>query len=168
MRTLCILTLVLATSGIAHGDAAIDAAKKQADAMNQAVARGDCAKAVDLTYQGLIDFVGGKEKLIALTESMLKTMKSQGIELISSKLSEPGEIVKEDGKSYIVFPTLSEVKAPQGKMRVKSCLLGISIDDGKSWKFVDGAGLASKEAKDKILPNLPARVKLPAPEVTKD
>jgi hypothetical protein len=171
MRTLSILTIVLATSAAARADAAADAAKKQADEVSQAFVKSDYAKIVDLTYSGLIDFVGGRDKLIGITKGAMEMFKQQGIEVISYKMAEPGEIVKGEGKSYVVVPATMEMKAPVGKIKVKSYLLGISTDDGKSWKFLDGSGLANKELKDKIIPNLPAKLKLPEPqqpEVTKE
>jgi hypothetical protein len=51
------------------------------------------------------------------------------------------------------------MKHPKGKFIVKSYLLGISSDNGKTWKFVDGAGLDDKITGG--LPKLPAKLKLP-------
>lgn len=171
MKTIAALLLVVTSVPVLRADEAADNAKKQADQVSQATVKGDYAKVADFTFSGLIEFFGGRERMISATEAIMKTLKSQGFEMTSNKVSDPGEIVKEDGKSYIIVPTLAEMKAPQGKMRIKGYLLGISSDDGKNWKFLDGAGLGNKELKDKILPNLPAKVKLPAPvapEITKD
>lgn len=171
MRILCILTIILASGAIARGDAAADAAKKQADETSQAFAKGDYAKIAAMTYPALIDFMGGRDKMIAATKSAMEMFKKQGIEVVSYKTSEPGEIVKGEGKSYVVIPATLEMKAPVGKIKVKSYLLGITTDEGKTWKFLDGAGLANKELKDKIIPNLPAKLKLPEPqqpEIIKD
>jgi len=163
MRALCILTVVLATSAIARGDAATDAAKKQADETSQAFAKGDYARIVDMTYPTLIDFMGGRDKMIATTREAMQKAKDQGIEVVSYKISEPGEIVKDGGKSFLIIPAVMELKAPDARIIVKSYLLGISSDDGKSWKFLDGAGLNSKELMDKVLPKLPGKLKLPGP-----
>jgi hypothetical protein len=173
MRILSILTIVLAISSAACAadDDASKMAKKQADEVSQAFVKADYTKIVDLTYSGLIDFVGGRDKLIGITKGAMEMFKQQGIEVTSYKMADPGEIVKGEGKSYVVVPATMELKAPVGKIKVKSYLLGISTDDGKSWKFLDGSGLANKELKDKIVPNLPAKLKLPEqqqPEVTKE
>ena len=170
MKSLYIMAVALVVSP-AHGDEASKIAKKQADEMNQAVLKGDYGKLADMTYPALVDFMGGREKMIAATETIMKTLKAQGIEILSNKLAEPGEITKDDGKSYIVISSSMEMKAPMGKIRMKSYLLGVSADDGKTWKFLDGAGLANKELREKVLPNFPAKVKLPEPqqpEIIKD
>ena len=108
--------------------------------------------------------MGGRDKMIAVTKAALNTAKEQKIEVVSYRTSEPGEIVKDGGKSYVVIPATMELKAPDATIRVKSYLLGISSDDGKTWKFLDGAGL-NKELQNKVLPDLSAKVKLPGPVV---
>jgi hypothetical protein len=45
---------------------------------------------------------------------------------------------------------------------VKSYLIGVSADDGAHWTFIDGSGKA--EERKKIVPDLPAALKLPRPQ----
>ena len=60
---------------------------------------------------------------------------------------------------------------PAGRILAKTYLLGISPDGGKSWTFLDGTGLQSKEVREKVLPTMPAKLKLPElspPQIIKE
>jgi hypothetical protein len=60
---------------------------------------------------------------------------------------------------------------PGGRSISRSFLLGVSPDGGKTWTFADGTGLQAQSDREKLLPKLPAALKLPAeqePEVIKD
>jgi hypothetical protein len=83
----------------------------------------------------------------------------------------PGEFLTEGDYTFVVVPTKLDMTIPCGKAVAKSYLLGISPDGGKTWKFVDGSGMENKEFREKGLPKLPAKLKLPVkemPEITKD
>jgi hypothetical protein len=98
-------------------------------------------------------------------------LKAQGIAFKSYNVGDPGEFMSEGNNTFVIVPTVLELTFTGGKAIGKSYLLGISSDEGKTWKFGDGAGLAKKESRDRILPKLPAKLKLPAieqPEITKD
>jgi hypothetical protein len=145
--------------------------KQKAQEVGQAVVKEDHAKLVDLTYPKLVELMGGREKMIAILESGSKAMKEKGFALRSVTVAEPGEFLTEGENTFVVVPTTLEIKAPGGKILGKSYLLGISSDQGKTWKFIDGNGLANKEKRAKVLPTLPAKLKLPEqqqPEFVKD
>jgi hypothetical protein len=134
--------------------------------------KGDHAKVVDLTYPKIVEIIGGRDKMRATLETAMKQMKDRGFSIRSLQVEEPAEILTEGNNTFAVVPTTIEMTAPGGKLVGKSYLLGISADGGKTWKFIDGAGLATKQMRDLVLPSkLPARLKLPAkqdPQFIKD
>ena len=146
--------------------------KKLAQALGAATLEGDYAKVVDQTYDSMINVVGGREKAIQTIERMMKEAKAHGLSLKSYTVGEPGEFFTEGGNTFVVVPTTTEMALPSGRVVTKSYLLGISPDGGKTWKFADGSGLAKRKDKlDKLLPKLPAKLKLPEsqkPEIIKD
>jgi len=147
------------------------AVKKLAQSLGDATVKGDCAKVIDHTYDTLIKQMGGREKAIELVEEMMKTFKAKGITIKAFTVGEPGEFLTEGAYTFIVIPTTTQMTVPGGKMIGKSYLLGISSDEGKTWKFADGAGMKNKEQREKLLPKLPATLRLPEvekPEFIKD
>jgi hypothetical protein len=140
------------------------AVKKLAQELGDATLKGDCAKVIDHTYDTLIKEMGGREKAIELVELKKKEWKARGITIKAFTVAEPGELLTEGAYTFVVIPTSTEVTVPGARAILKSYLLGISSDEGKTWKFADGAGIAEKERRNKLLPKLPANLKLPEPE----
>lgn len=135
---------------------------KLATEMSDAIRKNDYTKVLDSTYPGVVKQMGGRDKALAQIETGMKQLKEQGIVFKDSKLGEPSEFYPEGSNLFVVIPTKNEMAFPKGKLISKSYLLGISSDSGKSWTFVDGAGMANKAAMLKILPKLPAKLVLPA------
>src|SRR5262245_58883842 len=107
--------------------------------------------------------MGGKEKVTERMKAESKRMSDQGVVIKSCKVGEPGEFVSGGGQTFVVVPTNIEMSAPGVKATVKSYVLGLSPDGGKSWSFIDGNGLRNEAARKELLPNLPEKLKLPAP-----
>jgi hypothetical protein len=147
------------------------AVKKLAMELGDATMKGDSAKVIDHTYPGIIKESGGREKAIAGADSVQKLMKARGVTFKEFKVDEPGEFLTEGDNTFVVVPTAATLTSPMGTVRLKSYLLGISSDGGKTWTFADGAGVQKEEIRDRVLPKLPAKLKLPAlgkPEFVKD
>jgi hypothetical protein len=173
MRTLsCLFVLaVLAVPARAEEKVNVDKAVELAKVMEKAVLAGEHAKVVELTHPKVVEAMGGKDKMIEAIDRIMNGMKAQGIAIKSHTVGKPEEPVVDGKSAYVVLPTKLEMTAPQARIAVESYLLGFSTDHGKSWVFVDGAGLNQGPAKDLILPLLPKNLKLPAPKppvVTKD
>jgi hypothetical protein len=145
--------------------------KEKAQEVGQAVLKGDYAKVADLTYPKVVEQMGGRDKTIATIKKTMKQLKEQGFALLSYKVDDPGEFLTEAENTFVVVPTTNQMTAPGGKMVGKSYLLGISSDGGKTWRFVEGSALGNKTMRDKYLPKLPAKLKLPKhqkPNLVKD
>jgi hypothetical protein len=64
-----------------------------------------------LTYPKLVEYAGGREKLLAAMTNELKTMEAEGVEIISSTSSAPSQFVHEANAIYAVVPITSKFKA---------------------------------------------------------
>lgn len=173
MRTLS-LVLMLASSSLAlRAEEKIDVSKAvdQAKLVAKAVLEGDYAKVADSTHPKVVEIMGGREKMIETTKTIMKSLKDQGIS-INSHVVGKAETPVIDGKSaYLVIPTTMVLKTEGMKVTVESYLLGMSTDGGKTWLFVDGSGMDNPMVKDKVFPKLPDGLKLPAkkdPTITKE
>jgi hypothetical protein len=169
---LVIICLVTLTLPVPAGDPAQKAAvKKLAKELGDATLKGDHAKVIDYTYEGIVKKLGGRAKAIETTDQIMKMLRGQGITFKSFEPGTPGEFHNEGGMTFVIVPTVVEMTLPMGRMIAKSYLLGISSDGGKTWTFADGAGLANKEQRDQVLPKLPAKLKLPEkqqPQIIRD
>jgi hypothetical protein len=109
--------------------------------------------------------------MIAAAEAAMKQMKERGVTFRSHTVGEPSGFLTEGGNTFTVLPTTVEMTVPGRRAVGKSYLLGISADGGKTWTFADGSGLDTHEKRDKLLPKLPAKLKLPEkqkPEIIRD
>lgn len=158
--------------GVAQGDDAAETAliKKRALSVVESIQKGNFALLADLTYPKVVEMNGGKEKMVERVTRQMEAMKAQGLTITSVKVGEPGKRASKGKNTFVVVPSTTEVSTPAARLVAKSYLLGISPDNGKTWTFIDGSGLATKERRDLILPELPDGFQLPdpqKPEITK-
>jgi hypothetical protein len=133
--------------------------RARVEEINNALLKEDFAKVADLTHPKVIQLIGGREKMISVMESETKEMRSQGFALRSVKVDDPSDPVAAGSDLFVVVPFLLEMKALGGKLVLKSFVIGVSSDRGKSWAFVNG-DLDIKKVKQ-VLPTLPDQLKLP-------
>lgn len=133
---------------------------KLAQEMATATLEGKFARLIDLTYPPFVESTGGREKTLADVEQAMTQMREAGFKLDEFKVGQPGQQHSTATHQFIVVPTETLISSPQGKIKAKSFLLAISEDAGKSWKFVDGAGLQRK-ANRELLPKFPDGFELP-------
>jgi hypothetical protein len=103
---------------------------------------------------------GGREKMIAFFTKETKNLNSKGFEIRAVKVSKISQVVADGEKMFAVAPFTTEIKVPGGSLTDSSFMLGISLDKGKTWRFINGDKVSEEKVK-KMLPNLPAELKLP-------
>jgi len=166
-----LILLVLCGTTVWAEDDAKAAVKKKAQELGQSIIKGDYAKVADLTYPKLVETMGGRDKMIETIRTGMKEWNAQGIKIQSVLVDEPSDFLTEGKNTFVVVPTTTEISAEHGKIVAKSYLLGISPDGAKTWTFIDGSGMDDEKKRDKLLPKLPAKLKLPEkqkPEVIRD
>src|SRR6185503_9305673 len=132
----------------------------QARELEEALARKDYAKVIDLTHPKVVEVGGGREKLLAAMNSEMKSMEAEGVTLLSSTASPASQFVSDAGGIYAVVPVTTKIKAQGGIFQTEGSLIGVSTDGGQNWTFVDATGKDQTELK-KVLPNFD-KLKLPA------
>jgi hypothetical protein len=133
--------------------------KADVEEMNKAILKEDFGKIADLTHPKIVEMVGGRQKMISLMESGFKDMKANGVSFLSTKVEESSDPVMGGSDLFIVVPFILEMKAPGGKLRGKSFVIGMSSDKGQSWKYING-DVDIKKVKE-LFPNLPEKLKIP-------
>lgn len=134
--------------------------KAQAQASLDALMAKDYAKMVDQTYPKLVEFFGGRATMISYLETQMPALEAEGITFKRITLAQPEAPVVAGDTEYAIVPQtiILDVKGDEWEQR--SYLLGISKDSGKTWTFVDGAGI-NQEMREAILPDLPVNMQLP-------
>lgn len=160
------LVLVLVGGALAgppnsQGQPAVAAAQQQARITIDAIARGDWEKLIEMTYPTVVEDGGGAKGMAEGLRSIRSKMAENQQIVRAVQLGAPGELYREGEFSFVVFPFTTEITAPHDRVTVKSYLLGISSDDGKTWRFIDGMGLRSPKARKRLLPTLPKGLTLP-------
>ena len=89
-------------------------------------------------------------------------MKTEGLRIVSVSAGTPLAIVKAGDELHAILPQeqVLDVPAKHGELRAPGHLLGVSRDGGKTWKFLDAAGLTPETVRQ-YLPNYNPKLTLP-------
>src|SRR4051794_12236193 len=80
--------------------------KQKAAEVGRAVIQNDFAKVADLTYPKIVEGMGGRERMIATSQEMMKQLKAKGMSFVSHKVGQPGELLTEGEYTFTVVPTV--------------------------------------------------------------
>jgi hypothetical protein len=131
-------------------------AKRQAEEMFEIVIKkGNYNKIADYTPAQAFEFVGGREKYIEILTQTYK-FTAEYFESLTWTIGEPQNLTEIDNDLFIVIPrTLNGISPQKTKVVQKGSMVGISIDKGKTWKFVNGKSF------DKIFSSLDSKIQIP-------
>jgi hypothetical protein len=165
-RTSLKLLAVAVCAQLASADSQTQRIRILAAENSAALTSGNYARLVDLTYPKLVEMIGGRDKMIEMLRSGTEDMKAHGSAILGAEVSEPKEVVTAGDKQFAIVPITVRVQVPDGTVRSNSFLVAISEDRGKTWTFIDGAGLhktsgGERESLAQILPAFPAQLSLP-------
>lgn len=158
LPSLLALLFPLAVSAQESDSAMLKLVKDKAQAMVTATLKGDYEEVVKATYGPALETLGGSDGALETIKQQMDQMKASGMKIVKFDLGDPKKIFSTPEMAFVILPTSTEMSIPQATVNAKSYLLGLSSDQGKSWKFVDGSGLASKP---EWLPKLPEGFELP-------
>ena len=147
----------------------IGTVRRLAESMVNATMSGDYARVVDNTYEPVVKELGGRDAAIKVASDAMQQLKDEHFEIKSYFVGTPEGLHSEHGVTFTIVPTRMEMQAPDAHIVARGYLLALSEDAGKTWKFVDGSGLADDAFRDHVLPKLPADLTLPElqkPEIT--
>lgn len=162
--------LYITTAGMGQAQQAAEV-KRQAQEMLTAFKQGNYARLIDFMPEKAIKELGGRQAAAQLAEQAMKSLKDNGATITAYEVGEPRPVMEEGANAFTIVPTRMELTLSGQRIAAKSYLLAISGDKGKTWKFLDGAGLDNVAARNKLLPKLPAKLKLPGkvePEILPD
>ena len=120
-------------------DIRIENLKKQATEMYETLnGSGDFEKMADLTHPKAFEIAGSRENYIAYMRKGFQ-MTKEIFESFSWTIGTPSNLVEIDGQLFGIVPrTLSGVTVKKTKTIQEGSIIGVSTDNGKTWKFVNG------------------------------
>ncbi len=138
-------------------------AKLLAKESSHALITQDFNRVVDLTYPLVVEKIGGRTKMVEMLAAGTKNMAASGFTFRAVEVQDPTGLATAGKQLFTIVPTVTEMAAPGGRLKVTSYLIGISDDKGGAWTFIDGANLTLDKVKT-VLANFPDSLQLPAKE----
>jgi hypothetical protein len=168
-RTSLALLALAVCAQLASADPQTERIRKLAAENSAALTSGNYARLVDLTYPKVVEMIGGRDKMIETLRRGSEDMKAHGSAILGTEVGEPKEVVTAGDKQFAIVPMTVRVQVPDGTLRSKGFLIAISEDRGKTWTFIDGAGVTKEPGKEReklaqVIPDLPTQLSLPARE----
>lgn len=117
--------------------------KHTAEQLGDATVRKDYNAIADYTYPKFIEAVGGRDSLLAGIKHGFESLKSQrsNLSIESVTIGEPGDEVLIHSVLYSVVPEKLVFKINGLRYGAVSSLIAVSSDGGRTWTFLDTAGL---------------------------
>jgi hypothetical protein len=156
LAALCLLAAPPA--GLAEEPA--ETARKQAQQAGDATRKKDIDTLLALTYPPVLEMMGGKAKAKEIIVKGMADMEKDGFRIGPTTAHRGEQLVKVKDTLYCVVPLDMEISAPQGRLRSRSFMLGISRDGGARWTFVSGSQL-TPEMMRKLFPEIGEKIKMP-------
>ncbi|MDB6076271.1 MAG: hypothetical protein JWO82_18 [Akkermansiaceae bacterium] len=134
--------------------------KKQAQACADAMIAKNFEAMADTTHPRVLEAMGGREQMLTTVKAAVAKIEEQGFKITSSEIGTPEDVKKIGAMTVSIVPDRIVIKVPGGKLTSESHLLGISEDEGKTFKFID-IGPIKKEQLEQIFPEFAGQLTLP-------
>ena len=136
-------------------------AQRQAQQMLDSLRQGYHTGYIGFVHPALAQLAGGHARMKQSLDATRQEMKKRGEQFVAIKAGKAGECVKEKNEWQCVIPQTTVVKTTKGEKTIRSVLIGISADGGKTWRFIDSGG-AGKDLLYKVFPGLSKSLVFPA------
>ncbi len=155
-----LLVIALTCLGQGQAQSPLEAMQAGAKRYVEAVVRQDYKTLTNLYPPAVFERVD-RARLIELITHDMDDMKKKGLKIKSFMTETSSKLVQgADGQLYGVIPATLVLDAPEAVITLKSFLIGLSSDQGKTWVYIDGANGA--DAVRREYTELPETLVLPA------
>ncbi|HZU37230.1 MAG TPA: hypothetical protein VFA18_15010 [Gemmataceae bacterium] len=142
--------------------------RARAKELATAVVERNHARVADLTLPTVVERLGGRAQFIRKLEEMDESMKRDGFRMTKCTVGKLTQMTASGGAIYAIVPERVELTGPGGAIERKSAyLIGVSLNNGTNWSFVDGSSFhGNRNVVKQVLPGFPDQLNLPADEPT--
>ena len=162
MKTRLLLYFCVPTVALcAISDSAVNLkrdAKFCADAWN----RGDYMTFVGCLSERVAPDDRAREATLAGIKQAFGYLDSLGLKTLQVAVREPKEIESAGPLQASILPVLAVMEGPDAKMTADESILGVSKDQGKSWKFLVLFKISQQQL-DQRFPEFQGKIKVPFP-----
>ena len=99
-------------------------------------------------YPKVMEMYGNEEKMIEKTKSNILQMENDGFKFVNIYFKNFNDAITKNNELQSTFTQVILLNTPKGKVIGEYTMIGISSDNGKSWKFID-----TSEYDEKIIQN---------------
>ncbi len=83
---------------------------------------------------------GGLERTQQISADGMDQLKAEGYEFLEAEYKNPSEIIEYRNQLQLTFTFEVLMNTPEGKIKAEYCMIGVSKDEGKTWRFIDTSG----------------------------
>ncbi len=133
--------------------------------MDNALVTKDWYTYVESNHPTVINQVpGGVAGLVKQTMEQVEALEESGNKIIAAWPGQASDIIDTAGEYQLTLPQYMEIRLPNGKLKTQTTLLGISMDKGNKWYFIDleASGNDINKLKE-IFPKVSSRIKVNPP-----
>ena len=152
IKNILILFLMISYS-FAFAQTENDNLNSQLGEMKKFFLAGDYENFANYTYPKVIEMSGGKANMVKVIKQEMDKMKNDGFSFIDLNFKNPTEFLNKGKELQCSVTQVITMNTARGKIESEYTLIGISIDNGKKWTFIDTSG-KDKETMLKYFPNL--------------
>jgi hypothetical protein len=117
-------------------------------------------RGLDCVADEVIALAGGRKAMAEVLARTKAKLADGGVEPVGAEVDPPTRVVAAGGKVFAIVPMRVTLKLRGTGVLVHSYMLGVSADDGQTWKFVDGSHL-TRVMVEKLFPGFPSDLQLP-------
>lgn len=117
---------------------------------------------VDLMFEPVLNLFGGKKIFAESIRTGLVSLEALGIEGVSSRSLEPGELLDAGEYEVCVVPEENILRVKEKKFRHSSFSIAVRQKGSSEWRLIGGAGLSQNpQILKQVLPDFPDSYQLP-------
>jgi hypothetical protein len=129
-----------------------------ADSMTTAFRNKDFITFAHFNNSRLVELLGGEAEFASFIEKQMESLKE--VRFTEMKAGKIIRLVQYQGTYQCIIEQQSEIQMGEMVVSAITHLVGLSLDDGKSWRFAD-ANTGTKEEFLSILPELNPAIRIP-------
>lgn len=123
----------------------------------------DFKEFIKFLYEPMLKFNGGAEKVISDLETEINDFEKDSLIISNITFDSISKLIHIKGQIQCTIVEKMEFTTADLLMTLKSTLIAISSDQGKTWKFIDPFGMSLKQLRT-YLPELSPDIILPKQE----
>lgn len=133
-------------------------ASKCADAWN----REDYPAFVACLSDRIVADAATREAALVEIKNYFGYLENAGLKTLRVSVGEPKDVVRGAALQGAILPIVAELEGPDAKLTAPSSILGVSKDQGKSWKFAV-LFKVSQPMLDRLYPEFQGKLVIPIP-----